>query len=124
MKTRAAFLPVTAKTLPVVLYMAKHSEKYEIITLLSYPGCGAIGRDAGHIDNRGDTGFIVSDNLLDSASNWNILLIADNTVDRSDDFVLRSIIKALSLGKEVICSAMLSALELQIIGYADRKSVV
>lgn len=111
MKTPAAFFPVSADTLPIVKYLDENSEQYYITTLLTIPGSGLSGKDAGYADNRSFVGKVIYSNLQETKDMWKILLVANHS-DRFGNgdiysLTVHAIKTALILFKTVICAARL-----------------
>lgn len=105
------FYEVSADTLPIVKYLDENSEQYYITTLLTFPGSGLSGKDAGYADNRPHAGKVIYSNLQETKEMWTTLLIANHSdiFDNGDIYSLTvdAIKTALILRKTVICAARL-----------------
>lgn len=89
-KTRVALFPMYSDTLPVVRYLTHYCPDVEVVELLSSPGSGACGKDAGVLDNREPCGMRVKSYLDADPKAWDELcllqhesfgMIADSNVE-------------------------------------------
>lgn len=102
MRTPAAIYPFTSELLPLVKYFDVLQSSFSISTVISMPGLGLAGKDAGYSCNHPDTGYIVTDKPDMGDPSWNTLIAArplnpDVVAERK---LTETIASALSAGKE------------------------
>ena len=114
---RAALYPVSVGTLPIASFLNNHISEYCITTLIALPGSGLCGKDSGYADNRGTTGYCISDSIIDTQTNWDVLFVSEayDPFNEADtiELIVETILKALELHKKVICCKLLSQSDLE-----------
>lgn len=75
MRQAVVWYPFCPEFLPVVRWFEQGQESYELRYLVSPPGCGYGGRDAGEACNQPPVGRIVSEELPFDREDWDTLLL-------------------------------------------------
>lgn len=102
MRTPAAIYPFTCELLPLVKYFDKLQSSFTITRVISMPGLGLAGKDAGYSCNHPDTGYIVTDKPDMKDPTWKTLIVARplNPDVITEQKLADTIANALSAGKE------------------------
>lgn len=79
MRIPVALYPFSSKHLPVVKFFNKLQNRYTLSELISFPGNGLVGKDAGYSRAHPDVGLTVTDALFSERSAWDMLVFADVT---------------------------------------------
>lgn len=116
---KAALFPISIETLPLVKYINKYYSEYQITSLLSFPGSGLCGKDAGYADNRWQTGIVVSESLHETRDMWDVIFVAEQPDPNNEaniyELTIEALKNALELDKHVICCTHLLHNDLNII---------
>lgn len=108
---QAAFFPVSTETLPIVNYIEKYSDQYNIAVLLTFPGSGLSEKNVGYADNRNNVGKVIYSDIHETQVSWTTLLVANHTdiINRKNlyNLTIDMIKTAFALHKTVICAAWL-----------------
>lgn len=76
MRAPVALYPFSAQLLPVVKLFGQLQDKYTLRRLVSHPGFGLTGQDAGYARNHPHIGITVEDILDPADPAWDVLLLA------------------------------------------------
>lgn len=104
MRVSAALYPFTSEFLQLVRHFDALQDKYALSELVSPPGFGLTGKDAGYSRNHHDVGIAVSSGFNFEGSSWRTLLITrpvDVDVEGFDDDSAIAARAALEAGKQV-----------------------
>lgn len=97
--------PFSSKSLPLLLYLEKFNSDYSIGSIVSPPGLGMCGKDAGAATNRSSLGFEVEENLVQAIEKNDALFIPSGDIDEPMYYdIWNIIINAVKMKKDIICN--------------------
>jgi peptide maturation system protein (TIGR04066 family) len=104
MRSPSAIYPFSSQLLPIVNKFNELQSVYSLKAILSPPGLGIIGHDAGYICNKRNTNIIISGEEEIDASNWNTLHVFRTPVGMllESSYLLKIMERAVNRGKSVI----------------------
>lgn len=95
-KIRMLAYPFTEKNIPIIDYIRKYSDEFEISELIALNGTGVVGKDASCLDNRYNMGIIVKNQLEENLGNCDAVLILSGE-ENDDDLWHRHVPEAIQL---------------------------
>ena len=103
MRIPVALYPFSAQLLPAVKAFEQLQDKYTLQRLVSHPGFGLTGQDAGYSRNHPHVGIIVTDELDLADPGWDLLLLIQTLGAEAENSskLETAAERALQLGKSV-----------------------
>lgn len=98
---KAIIYPYHAMLLPLIKHMGEFQDEYQINQVVSFPGSGLTGKDAGYACNQPRVGMEVR-NSVDMQTSWSTLLL-DGTYLKKEDIGAELIEDAIHNQKEILC---------------------
>ncbi len=97
----AIIYPYNATLLPMIRHLEEFQNEYQISQVVSFPGSGLTGKDAGYVCNQPHVGVEVKDSL-DMQTSWSTLLL-DGTYLKKEGVGSELIEDAVHNHKEILC---------------------
>lgn len=97
--------PFSADSIPVVRFHSVYCKNYSIDSLVSLPGSGLCGHDAGFADNRDNMGMLVEEDLEKALDSRDALFVPSGDSEGIQfKEIYDSMLYAAKKGKDIICN--------------------